>query len=95
MKRQNIKDRNKRFLYKVSEVSHINFKILSRVSDKNFLFRIEKKRKNSCLFKTIVKNRCIISSRKSCIHKHFRVSRIILRISASNCLIVGLKKVTF
>nr|YP_009476672.1 ribosomal protein S14 [Storeatula sp. CCMP1868]AVM81165.1 ribosomal protein S14 [Storeatula sp. CCMP1868] len=95
MKKHKLKDKNKRALYKMVEIQRFGFKIIHKIKEKNFLFNIEKKSKRFWFSNTQIKNRCIISNRKNCIHKKFTLSRIVLRISATNCLILGLKKISF
>lgn len=93
MRKQKIKDIKIRTLFKGLETSHIRLNLINRVKGKNFLFKLE----NNKVFVPHVKivNRCIISNRKKCVHKKFRVSRIMLRSLASSGLIIGLKKASF
>nr|NP_066462.1 ribosomal protein S14 [Rhodomonas salina]AAG17733.1 ribosomal protein S14 [Rhodomonas salina] len=93
MRKQRIKDIKNRVLFKKREIDQIEINLISKLREKNFLFRLEGNRK----FKggSRIVNRCILSNRKKCIHKKFRISRIMLRNTVINGLILGLKKASF
>lgn len=93
MRKQKIKDMRNRMCYKKTEISKIELNLISRLREKNFLFKLEKNRTFNNTTKIV--NRCILSNRKNCIHKKFRLSRIMLRNTVINGLIVGLKKASF
>jgi ribosomal protein S14 len=93
MRKQRIKDIKNRTFYKKTEVNKIELSLISRIKEKNFLFKLEKNKLfNFC---TKIVNRCILSNRKKCVHKRFRISRIMLRNTVVNGLILGLKKASF
>ena len=93
MKKQKTKDIKNRLLYKKTEIMKIEYNLIKKLKDKNFLVKLEKNRIIN--FETKIVNRCIISNRKKSIHKKFRISRITLKNSVVNGLIIGLKKATF
>lgn len=96
MKKHVFKDKKVRNYFKKIEVFELNNKIMSRIKEKNFLFSIENETKNKHFDpNSVIKNRCVISNRKKCLHRKFRLSRIILRKSVNCCLILGLKKASF
>tara|TARA_Y100000385_G_C13089434_1_gene638012 strand:+ start:2639 stop:2920 length:282 start_codon:yes stop_codon:yes gene_type:complete len=93
MKKQKIKDIKNRNFYKKIEILRIESKLIKQLKDKNFLIKLEKNKMID--FQTKIVNRCIISNRKKSIHRKFRISRIVLRNTVINGLIIGLKKSNF
>jgi ribosomal protein S14 len=93
MRKQKIKDILIRKSYQKTELYKIELDLIYRLKEKNILFRLEKSQ--PFVFNTQIVNRCIISNRKKCIHKKFRMSRIMLRSSVVNGLVLGLKKASF
>jgi len=85
------KDEKCRLSYKKNEIKKIKNKLLNRIKNKNFLFNLEKK-ENKIYSSVKMINRCVISNRKNSINKRFNFSRIMLRNSVSNGLVIGLKK---
>jgi ribosomal protein S14 len=93
MRKQKIKDIAVRTSYKKTELHKIELNLIYRLKEKNVLFRLEKSQ--PFIFHTKIVNRCIISNRKKCIHRKFRISRIMLRNSIVNGLVLGVKKASF
>lgn len=93
MRKQKIKDIKNRTSYKNTEINQIEFNLISRIKEKNFLFKLERNKKVTYYTKII--NRCVLSNRKKCIHRKFRVSRIMLRNTVINGLVIGLKEASF
>jgi ribosomal protein S14 len=93
MRKHKIKDIKNRIFYKKMEISKVEFNLISKLKEKNFLFKLEKNK--TLNFSTKIVNRCVLSNRSNCIHKKFRLSRIMLRSSVINGLIMGFKKASF
>ena len=93
MKKQQLKDIKHRLLFKKLETNKIRINLINRVKEKSFLFRLEKSKMYNFYIKIV--NRCILSNRKKCIHKKFRISRIMLKSSVYKGLVIGVRKATF
>jgi ribosomal protein S14 len=98
--RRYLKDNEKRFLYKKTEVLQKILKVISLYKTfkssvsliiyKIFFFKLLK---NS--FKTRIKTYCVVSGRSRGVYKKMRVSRICFRELGSKGLFFGLKKASW
>jgi ribosomal protein S14 len=86
------KDKKYRLLYKKKEVNHIKNKLFNRLKNKNLLFSLEKKER---ILKVKITNKCTISNKKNSVNKRFNLSRMMLKKSSYNGLILGFKKFYF
>jgi ribosomal protein S14 len=86
------KDKKYRLLYKKKEVNCIKNKLFSRLKNKNLLFSLEKKER---ILKVKITNKCTISNKKNSVNKRFNLSRMMLKKSSYNGLILGFKKFYF
>ena len=78
MKKGYLKDRNRRLLFKETEISTLNTKLNMRLKDLNILQSlIQQVNKTTPLNK--IKNRCCITDRSKSVYKRFRMSRIVFR----------------
>jgi ribosomal protein S14 len=95
--RRFLKDNNKRYLYKKTEVFQKILKVLSLYKKGELLiyfiiqiFFLDLLLKNS--FKSRIKNYCIVTGRSKGVFRKMRVSRITFRKLGSEGLFFGLKK---
>lgn len=93
-KRQ-LSDIKKRTIYKNIEVFQKILKFLILYIQNIFISLIlQSEFLNIFIFKTVIKNYCIISGRSRSIYKKFKVSRISFREIGSEGLFFGLKKLS-
>jgi len=96
MKNLLVRDKKKRKLISKYEYKKLNLKKIITNSELSSDLRWDASLKLSSLpknsSKTRAKNRCIITNRGKAIHRHFKISRIILRQLGLSGEISGLKK---
>ncbi len=97
MKKQNIKDFNKRLIVFKEEKENLLLKFIIRSINlsKNLRIKIQNKFFDKLSFnysKIRIKNRCVLTSRGKSINKNLKLSRITFRKLASDGLLLGIKK---
>lgn len=97
MKKQNIKDLQKRLLVYKKEKKNLLFKFIIRSTklSKNLRNKAQNEFLKRILInssKIRVNNRCVFTSRGKSVNKNFKLSRITFRKLASEGLLLGIKK---
>jgi ribosomal protein S14 len=87
------KDSTKRNFYKTAEIFQRVSKVIILYTNKLPIKLLTKKKsfKNS-IFKSEIKNYCVVSGRPRSIYRKLKISRIVLRFLGGNGLFFGFKK---